>query len=218
MITQLETQLDVTAYDTMTDEKVVCDEPIGGGLYMGHILGLAPSAIYGASNTLNGAWTGTSKSGTRQTIIAAGDPSANQLLLDIMTGRVISPSSQTVYFNYQLYARLFHQPQQWVIKLNGAPNTGAYLEVYDQLLVRPARYSHYQLNMPISTTHTDVSLRLTNVTSGESSVFGPSGAAYSYSGALGAALLFARGDRLKLEVTAPEASAFVDPEIVLIEG
>jgi len=100
----------------ITDEVVTCNinTTIGvGTYYAGYLLGLADRQVLGDSDATYGAWTAAAKGGTRYEVLESGVPGANQCVLDIVTGRVLtSVDDTTLYFRYVWHARLLHWWEQ----------------------------------------------------------------------------------------------------------
>lgn len=98
---------------TVADELVVCHVPetlLGESCYKGYLMeGFNRELVQDVSGEY-GAWTATSKGGTQYTVLGAGTPASEQVVVNPNTGAVYSSVQDTaLYFNYKGFGRNF----QW---------------------------------------------------------------------------------------------------------
>lgn len=96
---------------TITDEPIYCDEAYvinGTTYYRGFMSYVGTQVLWGTSSANYGVWTAPAKGGTRKNVIFAGEPTAADVLVDVVNGTVISTTSTTYYMRYIAIAPLRH--------------------------------------------------------------------------------------------------------------
>lgn len=89
----------------VSDEAIACTESVsigGGTYYRGRAAQMAARSVLGSTSPTYGAWTATSKGGTRLDVVQdPGVPAdATELGWDLVAGWVYSTTSRTVYVYY----------------------------------------------------------------------------------------------------------------------
>jgi hypothetical protein len=124
----------------ITDEPVKCHLSVVIGVttyYYGYIMEMSDDSVLGNTDADYGAWTATSKGGTRYTVLSSGVPGANECVLNKTTGRVlVTTLDQVLYFRYIGYGRLFQWQNQGPVVLvhKGLLDAGGTVELTRQLL------------------------------------------------------------------------------------
>jgi hypothetical protein len=124
----------------ITDEPVKCHRSVvinATTYYFGHLMEISDDSVLGNTDADYGAWTATSKGGTRYNVLKTGVPGANECVLDKTTGRVlVTVLDTTLYFRYVGYGRLFQWFNQGPVILThkGLLDAGGTVELTRQLL------------------------------------------------------------------------------------
>ena len=82
--------------ELITDERVSFNNPVtinSSTYYEGWVSELTVNSLLGASSATTGAYTATSKGGTRYTVISGGLPTSETVFIDFNSGRMLTNTS-----------------------------------------------------------------------------------------------------------------------------
>lgn len=137
--------------ELISNEKIVCDKAVLIGTstcYAGTFSYLPNASIQGSTSSSYGVYTASSKTGTRLSVIMAGDPSSIEARVDLNKGIIATQEPSTVYCYYNGHGPISHLISECLIEVPWCLTEGSSATIIARRkFSKPAKFCYAKINI-----------------------------------------------------------------------